>query len=191
VLQVHTGEKPYKCNYCERRFKQQSHVKQHSRLHTGERPYKCIECGRTFVQLSNLQQHMGNHAKDPQKTKQFQSQNCQICGKGFATEASLNLHMEKKHRDILPPDESIVSMVRQPKPKAYVCVLCSKSYTTESALAIHAVKVHNVTFLCKLFLMYFAYSTNLRHLPRVKVQVNRHHRLRPEDLVVVFVRKHL
>jgi len=145
---VHTGEKPYKCNYCERRFKQQSHVKQHSRLHTGERPYKCIECGRTFVQLSNLQQHMGNHAKDPHKTQQFQSQNCQICGKGFATEASLNLHMEKKHRDILSPadESSNVSMlvVRQPKPKAYVCVLCSKSYTTESALAIHAVK-HKAT----------------------------------------------
>ena len=51
LLQVHTGEKPYKCNYCERRFKQQSHVKQHSRLHTGERPYKCTECGRTFVQV--------------------------------------------------------------------------------------------------------------------------------------------
>ena len=88
---------------------------------------------------------MGNHAKDPHKTQQFQSQNCQICGKGFATEASLNLHMEKKHRDILSPadESSNVSMlvVRQPKPKAYVCVLCSKSYTTESALAIHAVKV--------------------------------------------------
>jgi len=137
---VHTGEKPYKCNYCERRFKQQSHVKQHSRLHTGERPYKCTECGRTFVQLSNLQQHMGNHAKDPQKTKQFQSQNCQICGKGFATDASLSLHIEKKHRELLNPDESAVSLVRQPKPKAFVCVLCSKSYTTESALAIHAVK---------------------------------------------------
>merc|ERR1719346_377953 len=94
---VHTGEKPYKCNYCERRFKQQSHVKQHSRLHTGERPYRCSECGRTFVQLSNLQQHMGNHAKDPHKTKEFQSQNCQICGNGFATESSLSLHLEKKH----------------------------------------------------------------------------------------------
>ena len=99
-----------------------------------------------FFQLSNLQQHMGNHAKDPQKTKQFQSQNCQICGKGFATDASLSLHIEKKHRELLNPDESAVSLVRQPKPKAFVCVLCSKSYTTESALAIHAVKVRMQVF---------------------------------------------
>ena len=148
---------------------------------------------------------MGNHAKDPHKTQQFQSQNCQICGKGFATEASLNLHMEKKHRDILSPadESSNVSMlvVRQPKPKAYVCVLCSKSYTTESALAIHAVKVQvflkrsergrRSTEQSVIRILMFFYSTKLRHLQKVKVQVNRLHRLRPEDLVVVFVRKHL
>ncbi|KAJ9588426.1 hypothetical protein L9F63_018206, partial [Diploptera punctata] len=29
------GEKPYKCSYCDRRFKQLSHVQQHTRLHTG------------------------------------------------------------------------------------------------------------------------------------------------------------
>ena len=34
-LQGHTGEKPYKCSYCDRRFKQLSHVQQHTRLHTG------------------------------------------------------------------------------------------------------------------------------------------------------------
>ena len=67
LWQVHTGEKPYKCNYCERRFKQQSHVKQHSRLHTGERPYKCTECGRTFVQVGTLVK------------RSFAFQICKIC----------------------------------------------------------------------------------------------------------------
>ena len=110
------GEKPYKCPFCERRFKQQSHVKQHSRLHTGilklkswfgnnqqydwffflfsgERPYKCSEpsCGRSFVQLSNLQQHMSNHSKeDVGKVKDVNFQ-CPICGKIFRWTTSLKM----------------------------------------------------------------------------------------------------
>ena len=38
-FRVHTGEKPYKCSYCDRRFKQLSHVQQHTRLHTGTGKY--------------------------------------------------------------------------------------------------------------------------------------------------------
>ena len=102
---------------------------------------------------------MGNHAKDPHKTKEFQSQNCQICGKGFATESSLSLHLEKKHREVLAPADEGVNLVRQPKPKVYACVICSKSYTTESALAIHSVKVIFRVFrykkYCKGFLFTF------------------------------------
>ena len=30
-----SGEKPFKCPFCEKRFKQQAHVKVHQRLHTG------------------------------------------------------------------------------------------------------------------------------------------------------------
>ena len=46
-LQVHTGEKPYKCSYCDRRFKQLSHVQQHTRLHTG-----IIQC--TKISIANI-----------------------------------------------------------------------------------------------------------------------------------------
>merc|ERR1712008_343770 len=135
---VHTGEKPFKCPFCEKRFKQQAHVKVHQRLHTGERPYKCSEpsCGRSFVQLSNLQQHMSQHVKDPIKAEKNTNFNCVTCGKFFASDSSLALHQEKKHKEIVGEIQHRL----MPKIKPFLCAICNKSYTTESALQIHTAK---------------------------------------------------
>ncbi|EEC06575.1 zinc finger protein, putative, partial [Ixodes scapularis] len=41
---THTGEKPYACEYCPRRFGQHCNLARHRRTHTGERPYACPLC---------------------------------------------------------------------------------------------------------------------------------------------------
>jgi hypothetical protein len=44
---VHTNIRKYHCAYCERAFKQLSHLQQHTRIHTGK-SFACLQFNRLF-----------------------------------------------------------------------------------------------------------------------------------------------
>ena len=40
-MRIHTNEKPYECDVCEKRFTSNlSNLKRHMRIHTNEKPYR-------------------------------------------------------------------------------------------------------------------------------------------------------
>uniref|UniRef100_A0A3B4V029 C2H2-type domain-containing protein n=1 Tax=Seriola dumerili TaxID=41447 RepID=A0A3B4V029_SERDU len=64
IDQIHTEEKPYQCQFCGRKFCQNSDLVNHMRIHTGERPYQCQECKKSFAQKGNLVVHMRKHRRE-------------------------------------------------------------------------------------------------------------------------------
>jgi uncharacterized Zn-finger protein len=57
-LRTHTGERPYPCFDCDKRFITSSELKVHQRIHTGEKPFYCYDCGKSYYQLKQLKEHM-------------------------------------------------------------------------------------------------------------------------------------
>ena len=78
-------------------------------VHTGERPFPCEFCQQRFKRKEHLNRHMRNIHEKIDSTKQAQKSNlsvpddkrfsCKLCGIPFNRKAHLKRHIERKHAD--------------------------------------------------------------------------------------------
>ena len=68
---IHTGEKPYECKVCDKRFSQSCNLTNHQRIHTGEKPFACKVCDKRFTAFSSLKYHQKTekHARNLAKSQ--------------------------------------------------------------------------------------------------------------------------
>ncbi|XP_008559110.1 putative zinc finger protein 66 [Microplitis demolitor] len=108
-----TGIRPYKCKICDRTFVKKSHYEYHERVHTGYKPFKCSLCDKAFPQKNKLNRHMLTHSTE----KQFV---CTKCDKRYSKKDNLKIHM-MVHSGTLP----------------YSCDSCGKSFRLRANLNRH------------------------------------------------------
>ncbi|XP_017869862.1 PREDICTED: testis-specific zinc finger protein topi [Drosophila arizonae] len=90
IRKCHTGERPYHCLVCGKRFLTGSVFYQHRLIHRGERRYECEECGKRFYRADALKNHQRIHTGE-------KPYDCPFCTKTFRQRGDRDKHVRARH----------------------------------------------------------------------------------------------
>ncbi|XP_059613921.1 uncharacterized protein LOC132260037 [Phlebotomus argentipes] len=150
-VKIHSEERNFKCELCEKAFKNTKQLKNHRRIHRSAAEHlpvkKCDFCPATVVAGKQYKKHLRAEHGCPG------GHTCGVCGKNMNSMAALKIH-EKKHADggkFSCPDCDYTThdhnaarrhRMKHGKEKQYKCPFCGYKSIQSTTYRNHLVRIH-------------------------------------------------
>ena len=80
-MRSHSNEKPFKCNHWNYASSNVGHLKSHSMRHSNVKPFKCYQCEYSFTDAGDLRNHILTHSGEKPFKWMQTVQSCLITGR--------------------------------------------------------------------------------------------------------------
>ncbi|KAH8306221.1 hypothetical protein KR018_004773 [Drosophila ironensis] len=91
---IHDNEtKRLECHVCGFKTRTKAHLERHTRSHTGDKPFACPVCNKRFSQMYNMKAHLREH--ESPGTNRHRRFHCAKCTHTFINEQNYMSHIER------------------------------------------------------------------------------------------------